>query len=93
MAHLTLRMVFTVLGVAHIVLRRWRRAVTSGMLIASAAATAVAGFVQWGGLPAAIPWHGASSVALIALGAGHAARHLRRRRNKAGPTARAGVTH
>ena len=57
----------------------------------SAAVMAEAGSVQWGGVPAAIAWHGASSVVLTLLGAGHAARRTRRRRGMAGRAARADV--
>jgi hypothetical protein len=54
------------------VLRRWcRRAAASGALIGSAVVmTAAAGFVQWSGVPAAIPRHSAASLLLVALSAG-----------------------
>ncbi|MGH3901401.1 MAG: hypothetical protein ACRDTA_24740 [Pseudonocardiaceae bacterium] len=59
------------------VLRRRRRAVVSAVLVASAVIMTVSGVVQWAGVAAAIPWHGASSMLLILLGAGHAIRRVR----------------
>jgi hypothetical protein len=98
-AHLALGIAFTAVTALHLmvrrrtyraVLRRWRRrAAISGALIASAAAMAAAGFVQWGGVPAAIPWHSAAALLLILLTAWHAARRLRRKRR----SARAKVAH
>jgi cation transport ATPase len=91
-AHLALGIALVALTAAHVglrwrvyraVLRRWRRrAVSSGALIGSAVVMTAAGFVQWGGVPAAIPWHGAGSLLLILLTVGHAARRLWRRRRR-----------
>lgn len=89
-AHLTFGVAFVLLASVHIgrrrrgylaVLRRRRRqAVVSTVLVASAVIMAVSGIVQWAGVVAAIPWHGASSMLLILLGAGHAIRRVRRGR-------------
>jgi ammonia channel protein AmtB len=93
-AHLVLGTAFALLSAAHLalrwrtyraVLRRWhRRAAASGALAGSAAVTTAAGLVQWAGLPAAISWHAAASLALVLLTAGHATRRLWRRRRRTG---------
>jgi hypothetical protein len=47
------------------------------VLVASAVIMTVSGIVQWACVAAASPWHGASSMLLIVLGAGHAIRRVR----------------
>lgn len=64
------------------VLRRGQRArsVASTILVVLAVVVTVSGLVQWAGVLAAVPWHAGSSVLLMAVAAGHAARRLWRRR-------------
>ena len=87
-AHLTLGSAFAVLAAVHVVGRRgvylavlrwWRRrAMATAVMVTVAVVMTVSGFVQWAGVSAAVPWHGASSVLLLLLAAGHATRRLRR---------------
>lgn len=82
--HLSLGGAFTVLAAIHVarwrriylaILRRsCRRASVSGLLLGSAIVMTVSGVVQWSGVTAAIPWHGATSMLLLLLAIGHAAR-------------------
>lgn len=95
-AHLTFGVAFALLALVHVgrhrrvylaVLRqRRRRAVVSAVLVASAVVMTVSGAVQWAGVTAAIPWHGASSMLLILLGAGHAAWPCRSPCRRLGPS-------
>lgn len=85
-AHLSFGGTFTVLAAIHVARRRriyrailrrsWRRAIVSSLLVGSAIAMAVSGVVQWPGVPAAIPWHGATSMLLLLMAIGHGARRL-----------------
>lgn len=89
-ANLSLGGAFTVLAAVHVagrhrlylaILRRSRRRATvTSLLLGSAIAMTVSGLVQWPGVPAAIPWHGATSMLLLLLTIGHATRRLRRRK-------------
>lgn len=86
--HIVLGVVWAALVALHVtrrrriygaVLRRGlrRRGMATTMLISTALVVTVSGLVQWAGMPAAIPWHGGSSMLLLLLAGGHAARRLR----------------
>lgn len=89
-AHLSLGGAFTDLAAIHVarwrkiylaILRRsCRRASASGLLLGSVIVMTVSGVVQWSGVTAAIPWHGATSMLLLLLAIGHAAHRLGRRK-------------
>lgn len=93
--HLSLGGAFTVLAAIHVarwrriylaILRRSRRrASVSSLLLGSAIAMTVSGVVQWLAIPAAIAWHGATSMLLLLLAIGHAAPRLCRRKRPRRP--------